>query len=369
MMVLSITIRAFACSIKPLAVGASVTAGLMLPACNAFGPRHVTLDRFNYNEAIATSANEQMLLNVVRLRYSEVPVFLAVNSVLTQYNYSAGVGVTGTWRESTSEAGGIANLSYVERPTITYTPLTGQEFARQLIAPVTSDLVFSLVQSGWPPDQLLIMTLQRLNDVENSAFVSGAKLTQLEKTRAFLKVVDLFIELAEREAVEMQREEDEAGETRYVVFDDDPDPETRALIDELKDLLGLDREGSVFLVTTRIMRRGPEELTLRVRSLLELMAFLSHGVDIPDEHVLQERAVRATYEAHEDLRSLIPLRIRSHVEPPVDAFAAVEYEGHWFYIPHSDHRSKQAFGLLVYLFQTTATPIQGAGPLVTVPAG
>ena len=366
-MVLSTTFRAFACSIKPLALGAGVAAWLTLPACNAIGPRQVSLDRFNYNEAIATSANEQMLLNVVRLRYSEVPVFLAVNSVLTQYNYAGTVGVSGS--TSTSEVGIGTNFSYVERPTITYTPLTGQEFARQLIAPVTSDLVFSLVQSGWPPDQLLIMTLQRLNDLENLAFISGATLTQLEQTRAFLKVVDFFIELVKRGAVEMQREEDGVGETPYLVFDDHPDPETRALIDELKDLLDLDREGSVFLVTTRIIRRGPQELTLRVRSLLELMAFLSHGVDIPDEHVVEERAVRATYEAHEDLRSLVPLRIRSQVKPPADAFAAVQYEGHWFYIPHWDHRSKQAFGLLVYLFQIQAPPTQGAGPLVTVPIG
>jgi hypothetical protein len=43
------------------------------------------VDSFNYNEAISRSSSEQILINLVRLRYREVPVFLAVGSVLTQY--------------------------------------------------------------------------------------------------------------------------------------------------------------------------------------------------------------------------------------------------------------------------------------------
>jgi hypothetical protein len=63
------------------------------------------------------------------------------------------------------------------------------------------------------------------------------------------------------------------------------------------------------------------------------------------------------------------LRIHSQAEPPLDAFVAVKYADHWFYIPHSDHLSKQAFGLLVYLFQMQAPQVQGVGPLLTVPTG
>jgi hypothetical protein len=35
-------------------------------------------DRFDYNEALARSSKEQLLINLVRLRYDDVPVFLAV---------------------------------------------------------------------------------------------------------------------------------------------------------------------------------------------------------------------------------------------------------------------------------------------------
>ena len=68
----------------------------VMPACTSQGPTRLPPDRFDYNQAIASSANEQMLLNLVRLRYSEIPVFLAVSSVLTQYSYAGTVGVRGS---------------------------------------------------------------------------------------------------------------------------------------------------------------------------------------------------------------------------------------------------------------------------------
>ncbi len=39
--------------------------------CGSLGPGRVPGDNFNYNEAIAQSSREQMLLNLLRLRYLE----------------------------------------------------------------------------------------------------------------------------------------------------------------------------------------------------------------------------------------------------------------------------------------------------------
>jgi hypothetical protein len=59
------------------------SALLILSGCAAQGARRIPADRFDYNAAIARSTREQMLLNIVRSRYMEVPVFLTVSSVLT----------------------------------------------------------------------------------------------------------------------------------------------------------------------------------------------------------------------------------------------------------------------------------------------
>ncbi len=349
-----------------------VAACLLLPACNSIGPRQVLLDQFDYNQAIAKSTNEQMLLNLVRLRYGEAPTFLALTSVLTQYVYSAGVGAQGAWGASLGDpaysVGGSADFRYIERPTMTYSPLTGQAFASQMTTAVPTEVVFSLVQSGWPPDQLLVMCLQRINSQQDLGFIPAAPPDVIERHGNLDRAIDLLIELAKREAVEVVSSADDPA-SRRLVFDEHPDPATKQLIDELKQAVGLSREHSAFRITRRIVGREADEVTVRVRSLLEMMGFLCIGVELPPQHFDEDRAVRFSGAGGEDDGRRIPLRIRSQAEPPPDAFVSVRYADHWFYIPHWDHASKQAFGLLAYLFQMQAPQVQGAGPLLTVPTG
>ena len=116
------------------------------------------------------------------------------------------------------------------------------------------------------------------------------------------------------------------------------------------------------------MDRKPDEVTIRVRSILDLMGFLSRGVEIPQAHRERNFAEVAAGGEDEVLRR-IPLHVHSQVEPPEDAFVAVQFEGHWFYIVQSDHQSKRSFGLLEYLFQMQAPQTPTAGPLLTVPTG
>jgi hypothetical protein len=58
---------------------------LAVAGCRSLGPRTVSGDRFNYNEAGAKSTSEQLLLNIVRLRYGEPTYWLEITSMLSQY--------------------------------------------------------------------------------------------------------------------------------------------------------------------------------------------------------------------------------------------------------------------------------------------
>jgi len=356
-----------------LVVSFLVILCLLLSACGRFGPRQIPRDSFNYNEAIARSSNEQMLMNLVRLRYREVPVFLAVGSVLTQYFYGGEATANAAFGKITDhstdkffDAG--ARMVYFERPTITYSPLAGQEFTQQMLTPIPNELVFSLVQSGWPPDQLLTMSLERLNHLENIPFGSIPSAESLEELRTFNHVVQLIIELSRRRVLEMQSNIKETLNTRSFVFGQTQDDDTRALIDELKSMLGLSPDHSSFRVTGRLIGRKPDEITVRVRSLLTLMGFLSRGIEIPDTHIEEKRVEEMISPVDPELRALLfPLKIHSSVDWPVDAFVAVWHHDHWFSIAHSDHMSKQAFSLLTYLFQMQAPQTQTLGPMITVP--
>ena len=358
--------------------GFLVSAALVVTGCRSVGSTRLVPDRFDYSEAIARSAKEQMLVNLVRLRYRDVPVFLSVSSVLTQYVYSGTVGVEGSSGRSLGDSmysvGGSARMGYAERPTITYTPLRGDEFAEQLLKPIPTRMVFSLFQSGWPAVELLTMALYRINGEVNVAFDPSAPEEDVRRLQSFREVVELWIELAKWGAVEMQAVESDSkdwkgSEARQLVFEKNADPAVQELIDQFKERVRLDAERDVFRVTERSKGIQPDEITLRVRSLLELMGFLSQGVEIPEQHVSDNRVDSHSIGTHPDVRALIPLRVRSQAERPDDVFVAVQYQDHWFYIEHSDHLGKQAFSLLSYLFELQSPRTPTLGPVITVPTG
>jgi hypothetical protein len=360
---------------RRLLIGVVLVTWLLLPACTAFGPKRLPRDRFNYNQAISRSWNEQMLLNVVRLRYVEMPVFLDVGSVLTQYTYEGSVGASGSVGDSgfgfdQSIAGGEASLGYSERPTITYIPVTGRAFARRLYSPIPAEVVFSLAQAGWAMDLIMPICLQRINEVENMSFTAVPSPEDQENLRKFHRVLELFEELGERDVFEMYRDQQETESVRYLVFDENQNPETQAIIDELKRMLGLDLQENVFRVTDRVTRRRPNEITLQMRSMLAMMLFLSRGIDVPAVHLEERWAVNMPLLADDEARtSMFPWRVRSAVDRPDNAFGAVRYRGHWFYIEMSDGATKRAFALLTFFFRLLAPDLPAAAPILSLPTG
>jgi hypothetical protein len=344
---------------------------IMLSGCSKFGYEQIAPDRFNYNESIAQSANEQMLLNLVRLRYQDVPVFLAVGSVLTQYVYAGNAGINAAAVESGSSIAGIsAGMLYIERPTITYNPLSGDDFARQLLTPIPAELIFSLIQSGWPADQLLKMTLQRINGISNAPINAQQGGYDQKARQNFQRMVELTLKLRARSAIEMQAEINGDKKISSLVFEDNKDASTIALINEFKALLHLHPEQSVFRVTTQIARREQDEITIKVRSILTLMIFLATGVEVPDamhQHSWQADPNSAN-EVEEGLLQS-PLQVYAHQEEPGSAFVTVQYRQYWYFIKNTDLKSKQAFGLLTYLFQLQSPKSPAQAPVLTIPTG
>jgi len=59
--------------------------------CRSVGPDTISRDRFDYTSAISDSAKNQVLLNMVKLRYGDMPVFVDVSSVISQYSLETGI--------------------------------------------------------------------------------------------------------------------------------------------------------------------------------------------------------------------------------------------------------------------------------------
>src|ERR1039457_5033321 len=110
----------------------ALACGLAATGCKNHGPQSIAVDRFDYSTAIADSWKQQTLLNIVKLRYMDLPVFVDVASIVSGYSMQTGVSINGTLSSQNAlqgnylAAGGQA--IYTDRPTITYVPPTGEKF-------------------------------------------------------------------------------------------------------------------------------------------------------------------------------------------------------------------------------------------------
>lgn len=66
------------------------------------------MDRFDYSSAIAESWKQQTLLNIVKLRYMDLPVFVDVASIVSDYSIQTGISVNGTLHAGLCEPRGRA---------------------------------------------------------------------------------------------------------------------------------------------------------------------------------------------------------------------------------------------------------------------
>ena len=68
----------------------------VVTGCGSIGPSTVNRDRFDYITAISESWKQQLLLNIVKLRYADTPVFLEVGQVISGYEVEGTFSAGGT---------------------------------------------------------------------------------------------------------------------------------------------------------------------------------------------------------------------------------------------------------------------------------
>lgn len=343
---------------------------LLIAGCTSLGPKSIALDRFDYSSAIGDSWKQQTLLNIVKLRYMDLPVFVDVSSIVAGYSMQTGVSVGGTISSERAVQGDLLTASgqavYTDRPTITYVPMTGEKFLRGLITPIDPKNIFFMLQTGYAADFILGLTVESLNGVRNRSSAGG---TMREADPDFVRALELMREVQAAGAIGMRVEEDKAKGATGVVFfrRDDVPAEIIEKAAEVRRLLKMSPEQQKFSLTYSPMRGQDEELAVSSRSMLQIMSAFASYIDVPEAHVKDRSATPGSQGDSPDGRQ-IHVRIHSGKDRPAAAFAAVPYRGHWFWIEDGDWQTKRTLTAIMFFFTLADTGGPERLPLITIPA-
>ena len=362
-----------------LCVVAALAAG-----CASIGPQALLGTRLQYNEVVKTTTEEQLLLNIVRLRYTDTPSSLAVSTIAAQFERTQSAGLTPFF----TAAGGDNNRSYslilpraqvggADRPTFSLTPLDDQEFTRKLFTPLPLDGILYLAKTTWPISTVFRLYLENLNWVPNAQTASGPTPLQAPVYAQFKAGVEVLQRLQSRGLIVFGNEErsealggplpataiaapdvieaakngyeyrpDEKGST-WTLYKKSQQPVLH-IAPEIIDSPEMTLERRTFRLKAGLAKyditqetltpfpssyppEGVTNIDLETRSLLQALYYVSHGIEIPAEHharglvVVTRDHLGRPFDWREVTAGLF--RVRFSPERPSAAHIAVPYQG------------------------------------------
>ncbi|MCG6949233.1 MAG: hypothetical protein LJE93_10010 [Acidobacteria bacterium] len=341
----------------------------LISGCSSVGPPALDRDRLDYSNAITSSWQRQMLLNIVKLRYGDTPFFLEVSSVINQYTVEAsgGIGVTPGGRQDDNSIG--VGGSYTDRPTVTYAPLAGEAFSQRLLTPVSPVSLFALVQAGWPVDFIFRICVRKINGVANTS--SGFLPT--DEDPEFEKLIAALLKLQQSGQMSLKfvdggRVQAADEDSAVVLIIGEPSAELESELEYISHTLGLSRPFGSFTITYGGAASEPNEIAVLSRSALEILMELSYTIDIPEEDIASGRAKVSRY--HDGSSSSTPpITIVASKSRPESALVAVEYRGTWYSIDDRDIMSKYTLTFMLILLNLSESGASGMGPVMTLGAG
>lgn len=348
----------------------TLVATTVLAGCVSAGPRSLRYGRGTYNTAIQQTNSEQLLLNLVRLRYRDAPLFLEVTSISSSLSIEIGANVSGS---VTPGAGGSvapgSSAAYIERPTITYAPLQGSRFGTQFLSPIELSDLLLLYHSGWAIDRIFKVFVQRLGPLQNAMRASGPTPDAAPTYEGFFEAATLMRSLWSEGVVDFSFVTSVSGSA--LMLDIAGTSATTQRTARLCELLGLPGPtGRIFFSTAP----GPDDrdtVLVVTRSLLAGMYYVSHGVEVPPEDYARGRvpttrsADGTTFDWTRITGAL--MRVRSSRRQPSEAYVAIQYRGLWFFIADNDLDSKSTFSFLAQVLELQSGEVKAPVPVLTLP--
>lgn len=340
-------------------------------AMNGVGGRNA------YNTAIQMTTNEQMLLNLVRLRYVDSPFFLDVNNITSQFTYKTAVkptlNIPGFNQENPASVGG--EFSWQNQPTIQYSPLEGRAFAGQLMQPIDLKIIQQLVYTGWGVDRIFRLTVQSLDDIPNAPLASAPTPSSINHFERFYEITSLLREMQLGMHLQLGvsyksgHGVDSLADEMQISF-----PVNAENAEKLAGLFNSTHESkNRYFIDLKLGFNKNAKIGILPRSLLGCMYYISLGIDVPEQDIKEGKVVNSHFYDDDRYcweRSLSTiLQVKHSKTFPKNAYLAVQYRNYWFYIDDRDLESKKTFVLLQQLYNLLSIEPRQPPPLLSIPLG
>ena len=349
----------------------------LIAGCQStFGPSALSNTHIPYNHAISNTLNQQMLLNLVRLKYHDEAYFLKVSAVTASLSIAGNLGMN-SGVDLGSRAAGISpniGVSYNDRPTISYQPLQGEDYFKSIFSYIPLSKLFILTATGWSINDVFGLGISEINGIGNAITASGLTPKLAPEYQKFERLLSLLNELSNDGHLKIgpSSEDPKIGILKFTeTF------ESLSKIEEVMRIVGLP-------VSTRLVKSSSIEyldlekpannntLNFYTRSISSILFYLSHNVQVPQEHLDKGLVINTKTAGGQVFDwSQTPggklFSIKSSNSYPDNAFLAVPYNDYWYYIAENDLQSKSTFMLLMQLFDYQSGRSKSTGPVLTIP--
>ena len=239
-----------------------------------------------YNIAIQKTNSEEMLLNLVRLRYGESPSFLEVSSVITQHSIKniVTVGIPIPGFNKTNPANLRGETQWQSQPTMQYTPLQGGDFANQIMQPLNIETIQQIIYSGWDIDRVFLLTIENFREFPN-LHREGLAPKELKRHKKFHNVINLMTKLQMKGLLQVGIREEQKNASKFrklqfaVPVDNQYGKEIANMMKEEKTADGR----YIINISEGFDENG--NIGILPRSLLSCMYSLSKYVMIPEKDI------------------------------------------------------------------------------------
>jgi hypothetical protein len=348
---------------------------LLIAGCTSIGPPTVRRDRLDYADAMADASKRETLLNIVKLRYGDTPSMVTVNQLVAGYTLEGRVNLASDFFSDTFDLSDDVNIgvggTFSDRPTITYAPIKGDDFARVMMNPIPPSELFAMVAAGMASDLTLGLGVQTLNGLRNWT-VDARGMMRVDAR--FAEVLELLGQLRADGVLGFRFDTETGPRTAFLLLEDREghplDPRARRLL----ELLGLDPALRSFPIRFGFSEGRAGEIRIYTRSFIEILGNLAARVEVPRDDVAAGRTY-ATPPSPTELPAIADLTVLSRPDRPWDAFVpaapfvAVKYRDHWYWIEDRDFDSKRVFTALMLLLNLVDKGREAQLPVITIPTG